>query len=874
MNVQPAYPRLAWVITGLVTISVYVQGFNTLCYWTVWSQGRPGDYGLKPSKIDPNLCSHLIYAFGIVAPGLTIGLEEDAYPAAPRSVREINNLKTENPELITLISLGGASKGPEAFLKPAANDSSRVQFAQNTVLFCREKGFDGVDIDWEYPTNGTSFTLFMKALRKAFDEEIVPVGKKRLLLTAAVSVASKKIDTIYDIPALNNALDFFNVMAYDFHGSWHGVAAFNTPLFARTFNPRIENSEQYNADWAVKRYIQKGASRSKIILGLASYGRAYQLTDRTQHGVGAPIERSARKGPVLEEEEFRMYPEVCDFITENRARYMFDEKQKSSFVYTIDFWIGYDGPKAFHTKTQYAIQERLGGVLLWTLDYDDVSGNHCGLGTFPLIKAVKNTVAGNTRLIPSGPLRPYEPFLELPKPAENADRYKRMCYFANWSTLRNAGDGLFTLSDVNPDTCTHLVYAFAFIDEVSYSVLPLYPNEESKSDAPADAGLMEKFNSIKRYNPSLRTLLSVGGSTAGTKAFQIVSKDDTSRRRFARNIIEYLDTWGFDGVDIVWIYPGNFRNQFTLLLQAMREEFDKYGAENNGVKTTLTASVSAENPQINDSYEIREISKHVDFLNVLAYTYQRKDNRTYFVSPLRNSRNDAATSQLNQEWSVEQWINGGAPPEKLLLGLTGMGRSFRLESNQQTAPGSAFIDQNVTSTILGEKGIMVQYEICDFINRGAEESFSSEQVAAYAHFNDIWVSYENGKSIIEKVKWLKSKGLAGFSFWSLDYDDFTGRHCNCGPFPMLTTAYQTAKGRLVSCFGGQTSPTNEASPGVTEAPIRTPPPELKPITTPEKPKTPKPSKRLIIVRDGANNISLSITSLIVLVLFQMLYFNR
>lgn len=117
---------------------------------------------MKPSKIDPFLCTHLIYAFGITAPGLTVGLEEDAYPAAPQSVREINNLKRVNPDLITLISLGGASKGPEAFLEPAANDSSRVQFAQNTISFCREKGFDGVDIDWEYPTNGTSFTLFIE----------------------------------------------------------------------------------------------------------------------------------------------------------------------------------------------------------------------------------------------------------------------------------------------------------------------------------------------------------------------------------------------------------------------------------------------------------------------------------------------------------------------------------------------------------------------------------------------------------------------------------------------------------------------------------------------------------------------------------------
>lgn len=150
---------------------------------------------------------------------------------------------------------------------------------------------------------------------------------------------------------------------------------------------------------------------------------------------------------------------------------------------------------------------------------------------------------------------------------ENTDRYKRMCYFTNWSTLRNAGDGLFTLSEVNPDICTHLVYAFAFIDEVGFSVLPLYSHEESKSERPVDTGLMEKFNSLKRYNPSLRTLLSVGGSTAGTKAFQIVSKDDASRRLFARNVIEYLDTWGFDGVEIVWIYPGVSQTQFTLLLQ-------------------------------------------------------------------------------------------------------------------------------------------------------------------------------------------------------------------------------------------------------------------------------------------------------------------
>ena len=96
------------------------------------------------------------------------------------------------------------------------------------------------------------------------------------LLSAAVSGRTRQCDVAYDIPALNQHLDFINVMLYDGTGLWNGVAAHNAPLYEAS---RV----------AVDYWISKGADKEKIIFGLPLYGYTFKLADGSKHNLGDAV---------------------------------------------------------------------------------------------------------------------------------------------------------------------------------------------------------------------------------------------------------------------------------------------------------------------------------------------------------------------------------------------------------------------------------------------------------------------------------------------------------------------------------------------------------------------------------------------------------
>src|SRR5205823_5679300 len=107
----------------------------------------------------------------------------------------LQKLKQKHPHLKTLISVGGWTlSGP--FSDAALTEKSRSKLAKSCVAFMLRYGFDGVDIDWEYPGGGglpgnksrvedrQNFTLLLAELRRQLDEQ-GKGDKKHYLLTIA-----------------------------------------------------------------------------------------------------------------------------------------------------------------------------------------------------------------------------------------------------------------------------------------------------------------------------------------------------------------------------------------------------------------------------------------------------------------------------------------------------------------------------------------------------------------------------------------------------------------------------------------------------------------------------------------------------------------
>jgi chitinase len=129
---------------------------KNFCYFTNWSPTLANfDARFDVRDINATLCSHLIYAFAnIDTTELKLVRSQTADDNGSLTNKqgryfEFNKLKIKNPELVTLLSIGGANG--KGFYQIVANEASMATFARNVAIYLRDRDFDGIDIDWEWP---------------------------------------------------------------------------------------------------------------------------------------------------------------------------------------------------------------------------------------------------------------------------------------------------------------------------------------------------------------------------------------------------------------------------------------------------------------------------------------------------------------------------------------------------------------------------------------------------------------------------------------------------------------------------------------------------------------------------------------------------
>lgn len=341
-------------------------------YYISW-----GAYGrhYTPRNIDAAKFTHIIYAFAYIDKGeVTLGDAADD----PRNFAELRQLKSQNARLKILIAVGGWA-GSTHFSDVAATAEGRRLFSDSAVAFLRHYGFDGVDVDWEYPVEGgrednsrrpedrENFTVLLQTLRAALDTAGKTDGK-RYLLTIAVGGSDEYVVNT-ELREIADTVDWLGLMSYDFTGTWSKTSGHNAPLFADPANPSPEGARNTVAA-AVVRYLGAGVPPQKLLLGLPLYGRTWCGCNPQNNGEYQECSGSA-KG-TWEEGVLDYQDIVALYLPKGAFVRHFNQAARVPFLFAASSgqFISYDDVESFRDKVNFLKERGLGGVMYWEITAD------------------------------------------------------------------------------------------------------------------------------------------------------------------------------------------------------------------------------------------------------------------------------------------------------------------------------------------------------------------------------------------------------------------------------------------------------------------------------------------------------------------------
>jgi chitinase len=348
------------------------------------------------SKIQTQRITHINYAFSNISPdgqcaigdsdadtnrffgaGNSISGTPDTVDSERGNFNQLALLKQKYPRLGVLISIGGWTWS-EHFSDVARTEDSRQKFVQSCLdlyLVRYGKSFDGVDIDWEYPVSGGlkpgrpedthNFTLLLAEFRRQMNVLQQSTGRKFLLTIAGPS--SPDTMSRVELGEVGKTLDWFNVMAYDYHVATEPVTGFLAPLYGSARDPNPDSRNFQNADAAVRGYLAAGVPAGKIVLGLPFYGRAWR--GATGDGLFAP---AAGPAPAKYESGYMDYTELLNGPLQTYQRH-WDDDAKVPWLFdpATGTFISYDDAESIQWKVKYIREKGLGGAMVWELGLDD-----------------------------------------------------------------------------------------------------------------------------------------------------------------------------------------------------------------------------------------------------------------------------------------------------------------------------------------------------------------------------------------------------------------------------------------------------------------------------------------------------------------------
>ncbi|KAF2271257.1 glycoside hydrolase [Westerdykella ornata] len=341
-------------------------------YYQGWNTRERMCERVSPRQINTRGLTHLFYSFAFFHPTTyeIMAMNEGDIPL----YGEFTALKRNG--LQTLIAIGGSFNDPNtttlnAFSNMVSSSGNRAAFINSLIAFMNRYGFQGADIDWEYPADPKrggrkedtdNLVLLMKEMYEAFG------GRYGSSLTIAPDYWYPGVSSACIYPAnMQNYVDFMGFMSYDLHGPWDE----DVKTLGSIVRPQTDITE---IDRNLKPLWFDGVDPGKVNFGIAYYGRTYKLMDPSCWKMGCHFLGEGAAGPCTNFPGVLSNREIRGIIKEENITPTLNVTAMVKYLkYKGDSWVGYDDAET------YANDRCLGGIMIWSIDFDDKTGGGIGL---------------------------------------------------------------------------------------------------------------------------------------------------------------------------------------------------------------------------------------------------------------------------------------------------------------------------------------------------------------------------------------------------------------------------------------------------------------------------------------------------------------
>jgi chitinase len=304
---------------------------------------------------------------------------------------------------------------------------------------------------------------------------------------------------------------------------------------------------------------------------------------------------------------------------------------------------------------------------------------------------------------------------------------------------------------------------------INYAFVDVKDNRAWLHRQATDTANFHKLNELKKQNPALKVIISIGGWTWSGK-FSDAVLTDTARAAFAASAVDIVRKYDLDGVDIDWEYPaikglqGNIyrsedKQNYTLMFRDLRRALDSIKIQTHK-EYLLTTAVGAFADFVNNT-EMGKAQVYLNYINLMTYDYNEKvaaHHTNLYKSKKYKDKNSA-------DKAVDAFIAAGVPSEKLVMGLAFYGRVYHLASDTKKGIGDSIINR--------ETGRGYSTIRDSLVNQNGFIAYRDKKAKAPYLYNPAkkqFITYDDEWSVKKKCKYVLSKKMGGVMFWEYSSD--------------------------------------------------------------------------------------------------------